>query len=156
MSNAVPERGLLTDALVTYLLEHADVLAQGLVVGDGDPPASAGWPGGQAQVAGFTPSVTVRTGPAQPLHRETTASRHASWRCRYSLRTIGAVRKQADDGADEVRAAMVDFRPEPLAGWKVQDVVYESLGGVDKKGSGDSATFEVDDTVDVWLVRSRS
>lgn len=158
MTNAVPERGRLTDLLVAYLRTHPDLTAFPLVIGDADPPAEAGWPGGQAQVGDFVASTTVRTLPATPLHREPVASRHSSWRCRYGLRTIGAVRHQADAGADVVRASMVALAGQGFAefDWGIQDVVYESLGPVEKRGSGDAATWDVDDVVELWIARRRA
>ena len=56
-----------------------------------------------------------------------------------------------------MRAALVAFREVAVGGtpgWRMQDAVYESFGGVEKRGTGDNATFEVDDTIDLWVVRS--
>lgn len=158
MSHDVPERGRLTDALVAYLREHPQLEAFGLLVGDGDVPPEAGWPTGQGQVGTFVASTTVRTQPAVPLHRETVRARHTSWRCRYGIKTIGGARAQADAGADVVRQALVrfkDVRIEMANGdYGVQDAVFESLGPVGKAGVGDTATWEVEDVIDLWLVRA--
>lgn len=153
----LPERGRLTDQVIAYLKAHQELKDWGLVVGDGDPPSNAGWSGSQPGVGRFQASTTVRTSQAVPLHRENVRSRHSSWRCRYGIRTIGALRSHADHAADLTRAALTDFRDLPMdgpAGWKVQDAVFESLGGVEKRGSGDGATWEVDDVVDLWVVRA--
>lgn len=151
--NALPERGRLTDTLLAYLKAHPAVVGFPLVVGDADPPPEAGWPGEPGRGA-FVASVVVDTGQANPLHRDAIASRHTSWTCRYGLRIAGGLRNQADAGADVVRAAMLGFRVE-VAGFKVQDIVYASLGAVTPKGSeGPTRTFEIADVVDVWLVRA--
>lgn len=153
----LPERGRLTDQLLAYLRGHQALLDWGMVVGDGDPPKEAGWSGGQPGVGQFVASATVRTAQAVPLHRETVRSRHSSWRCRYGVRSVGALRSHADHAADLTRAALSDFRDLPMqgpAGWRIQDAVYESLGGVEKRGAGDNATWDVDDVVDLWVVRS--
>lgn len=155
--NEVPERGQLTDQMLAYLSGHTGVTGFPLLVGDNDPPFEAGWTGAQPGVGDFTASVTVRTGNAVSLHRDTVRSRHSSWRCRYGIRTVGAVRSQADAAADVARAALVAFRDVAVAGpsgWHLQDAVYESFGGVEKRGTGDNATFEVDDTIDLWVVRA--
>lgn len=160
MSRDVPERGRLTDDLITYLAGNAAITAQSLLIGDADVPSGGGWPGGQRTQAAFVATTTVRTGTAVPLHRETVRARHTFWRCRYELTTVGGVRSQADAGADVVRHVMISYQDRVITGsvtsrdWNVTDVVYESLGAVTKRGSDDSATWQVVDTVDIWLVRA--
>lgn len=158
MSSDIFERGRLTDAVVGYLRQHADVVGFPLLVGDGEVPAEAGWVGRQPGVGDFRPSTTVRTGLARPLHRETLNARHTSWRCAYSIRTIGGARSQADAGADVVRQVMSRFKQVTLTAngpWVVQDAVYEQLGALERRGSLDQATWEVDDVVDLWVVKGR-
>jgi len=153
----VPQRGRLTDQLLAYLRADTSLSEWGMVIGDGDPPPEAGWSGHQPGVGDFVASATVRTAQAVPLHRETVRNRHSSWRCRYGIRSVGALRPHADHAADLTRAAVVEFRDLPMqgpAGWRIQDAVYESLGGVEKRGAGDNATFDVDDVVDIWVVRA--
>lgn len=159
MSHLVPERGRITDALIAYLRGHAAIGEFGLLIGDGDPPDEAGWPAGTPQEGAFVASSTVRTAPAVPLHREGVRSRHSSWRCRYGLRTIGGVRAQADAAADVVRLAVAAYRDlaieTPSGNWDVQDAVFEQLGGVDPQGTQDQTrTWQVDDVVDLWIVRA--
>ena len=63
MTNSIPPRGVLTDQLLDYLdgLAALDYLA----VGDGSVNPAAGWDGTPGQGT-FTPSLTVRTGVAEP------------------------------------------------------------------------------------------
>lgn len=150
MPTSLIERGRLTD----LFLEHLRALLEPqLLVGDSSVPELGGWIG-QPQSSVFRPTVTLRTGVASPNQRETLTSRHTSWQASYSLRTIGALRNQADAMADLARAACLGFRGAP-PGWNTTDAVFNQLGAVVKVGNDENATFEVDDTVQLWIERQR-
>lgn len=151
MSLQLIERGRVTDALVEGL---RTVLEPTLLVGDGQVPNAAGWPGGQPGVGNFVASVTVRTMPGTPNFRDDLRSRHTSWSLGYSLRTIGGARQQADAMADLVRAAVVGLAVS-VPGWSLTGMLFQVLAPV-VAGSGDHPTYEVDDTVQVLMDRSRS
>lgn len=155
MPAPVPNRGPLTDHLVAFLGAWPDL---GVLIGDGKSADGAGWTGTPGQ-SNFRPSCIVTTRPASPLQRESMRERHHSWACGYQLRTIGGLRKQCDDAADRVRAAVLNLvLPESspfTTAWSLQDVVFNSLGGVDKVGNDDAATFELVDEVQLWVTRRR-
>ena len=156
MATSIPPRGVLTDQLLDYLdgLSALNYLA----IGDGAVNPAAGWSGTPGQGI-FMPSLTVRTGVAVPTARDELRSRHSSWSCSYSLKFVGALRQQADDAADQVRSAVLDFALTAGAlstAWSLQDVLFSQLGPVNKVGNDDSATFEIEDSVQLWLSRQRS
>lgn len=156
MATSIPPRGVLTDQLLDYLdgLTELNYLA----IGDGAVNPTAGWSGTPGQGV-FMPSLTVRTGVAVPLHRDEMRSRHTNWNCGYSLKCVGALRQQADDAADQVRNAVLGFALTAGAlntSWSLQDVLFTQLGPVNKIGNDDSATFEIEDSVQLWLSRQRS
>lgn len=156
MSITVPPRGSITDELLSYLrlLEGTNPV----VIGDGEVPAAGGWEG-QPQRSLFTASVVLRTGVAVPNHRETLKGWHSSWRMSYGLQSIGGLRAQCDDIADLIRNGVLNFALStvgPLAAWKVSSVVFTQLGPVAKVGNDENATWELQDSVELWVDRERT
>lgn len=155
MPTDMPPRGPITDALIARLTAE---LEPAVLVGDGARPPAAGWPGAQPGQGLFQASVLVETlegvpGPAA----ETIRSRHSNWRAYYRLSTAGGARKQADDKADDVRAAALTLpRGEIVPGWELIDVVFTRQAAVDKQAPTDNPTFVVPDTVELWLTRQRA
>lgn len=157
MSTELVERGQVTDALVTFLAASTALSAKGVLVGDGVTPDAAGWPGGNSDVGSFVASVTVTTGEAQPMHRDTVAGRHASWILQYGLRSVGAARTQADNAADVARKAVLGFNGFALPiPWVVSSVLFSRLAPVNLAPGSDPPLWQLDDVVQVWVDRKRA
>lgn len=157
----LPERGRLTDALLTYLTSTLELTDRPVLVGDAQAPDAGGWPEqGAGQLGDYAPYVTVHTELALPRDPSTAASAHASWAMGYRLRSFGAVRAQADWAADQVRAAMLGFTGRTLqlgpARWQVTAVLFNQLGAVVPNRATDPPTWQVVDAVGIWLDRHRS
>lgn len=154
--NAVPARGVLTDALLDHL--H-DALTPGVLVGDGEAPTGGGWTTGEPGDGTFTPYTVLSTGRAAPIsgQPDTLASAHSSWACAYGLRSVGGIRGQGDYTADLVRAAAVTFTGLLTLGdrWKVEAVRFTELGAMRPNRAVDPPMWEVDDVVQIWIGRQR-
>lgn len=155
MSNQMPRRGRVTDALIAHLESALE-----FPVGDGTRPETAGWQGGQPGQGDFVASVMVSTGEGAAGFREPVNSRHSSWRLLYGLSTAGGTRSQADDKADDVREAVLALphgtgSAPIIAGWRLTDVVFERQAPVGKESPTDAANWKVDDVVALWLDRIR-
>lgn len=152
MTNTLPERGPITDALVAHLA----ALEPDILVGDGVRPPASGWVGGLPGQGLFKASVLVATLDGVPNMRETVRDRHSSWKLLYRLGTAGGVRKQADDAADAVRARVLSMpRNAVVPGWKLVDIVLNRQAPVEPQAPTDHPTFLVNDQVEIWLERSR-
>lgn len=155
MSVLLPARGRLTDDLLAHL---RGALEPAIAVGDHETPPQAGWTG-QAQHSNFAASVVVRTGLAVANHRDSLSGRHSSWRMSYGFKVVGAVRAQCDDTADIVRTAVQSFELPTLGQmaqtWQVTSLLYTQLGDINRVGNDENATFELNDSMELWLDRKR-
>lgn len=159
MSVAVPERGVLTDAFIAFLTE---ALAPKILVGDGEAPPEGGWTGtGQPGAPGqtFKSYVTISTGEAVPLDRDSIRSAHSSWNCLYVVRSVGADRTQSDWTADKMRQACLGIESTSLAmgpeEWILTAVRFTRLGPVTPFRQTNPPTWQTSDTVQLHINRSR-
>lgn len=158
MSTSTPDRGRLTDALVAHLVVNNLLAERGIVFGDGEAPAAAGWTGNEPGVGEFVASLVLTTLLSQPTPApETLRSEHSSWRMAYQLRATGGTRTQADEAADRGRHAMEDFPADEYnlgEMWKVQRILFPRLSGVRIQKVSDVAQWISDDVAEVWVFRS--
>jgi hypothetical protein len=151
-------RAALTTIVVAHLVE---VLGPVVLVGRGLAPPAGGWVTGQPGTGAFRDYVTVKTsvattpipGQPNPLGRS-----NASWECTYNLTSAGALESHADDVGDMVRAAIYELAgPLILRGvsWSLQKVQISRLGATNRTDSTDPPSWEVTDTVSLWLSMER-
>jgi len=103
-SRTQPLRGPITDYLLTELVNTLD----GVLVGDGVAPDDGGWKGGDIGAGTFAAYVVLTTGVATQVNTPPQGLKDQSgdaWNLTYTLASYGGVRQQADDVADQVRAA---------------------------------------------------
>jgi hypothetical protein len=158
------ERGRLTDWL---LEELGGALPAEVLLGDGVAPNDGGWQGGQPGQGKFIGYSVLGTGAAAPGGTATLAETDSSeWLLRYTLRSAGGVRHQADFCADKARQAwhrLVDAG-EPViplgndadpSNWKVYSPLVVSMGAVSRTDQTQPPFWEVLDEVTVKISRSR-
>lgn len=152
MSNEIFSRGLLTDALLDYLESET---SNGLLVGDGMAPLDGGWTGGEPGKGDFVPYVVLSTGPAQKQSRDPLGGmENSSWLATYTTKHVGALRQQTDWAADQVRKAMVKFRPAHIdldGDWAIVQTTYPQLGAISRNDAVDPPYWELVDNLSVWL-----
>lgn len=112
----------LTDAIITAL-ETAN-----LTVGDGIKPSSGGWQGTPGS-ANFTPYVIVYPTPGG-IYDGPVGSPFADARVDYTITAIGASREQAQWGADQVFATLINPANVTVSGRTVNLLSPDVDGGV--------------------------
>lgn len=146
-------RGKFTDVLLDYVRMH---LASPVQLGDNEQPSAGGWTGEQPGTGQYTPWVSITTGPSTPNLTETLARRTgSSWRLVYFVRAAGGNRPQADYAADQARALLSALHHMVIndghQNWKVQKTAYVTLGAIERNDATDPPTFELADTLEVWV-----
>jgi hypothetical protein len=165
VSKPLFERGQFTDWLLKQLGEQlpADVL-----LGDALAPDDGGWVGGQPGQGGFTGYTVLGTVPASPgpAGAELGDAEASSWVLRYTLRSFGGARTQADYCADKARwawHALASERPVLELGtadlpsrWRAERPLITQMGGVLRSDQMQPPGWEVTDELAVTLNRSRA
>ena len=112
----------LTDAIITALE------AASLTVGDGIKPSGAGWQGTPGS-ANFNPYIVVYPTPGG-FYDGTIGETFADARVDYTISSFGASREQAQWGADQVFATLIDPSNVTVSGRSVQLISPDVDGGV--------------------------
>lgn len=156
MQSTLPRRGLITDFLVAQLTTNLAAADSPVLIGDGIRPKEAGWAGDTPGQGVFVASVLVETLEAVPAQTETLRGQGSSWKMPYRLSTAGGTRKQADDGADDVRAAVLAIaKGALLEGWQLQQVLVPRMAPVARENPSEHSAFLVPDAIELWVARSR-
>ena len=149
-------RGQLTGQLQAHLIDK--LYTTGILVNVGLAPTAGGWVGGQPGGGDFTGYTVIKTGTAVPLEPDPVGRSRMSWKCNYTLTSHGASEMHADDVADQVRCALMDF-PEEITlrdvRWGLQKMEIPQLGATVMSTAVDPPFWSVTDAVSVWLSRAR-
>lgn len=137
--------GDVTNAIIN-VLEVA-----GFNVGDGEKPDGAGWQGSPG-VSSFKGYVNVHATPGGTTDG-TIAAPRADAQVDYSLISIGATPRQAEQIGDEVRRTMLST-PFVVADRSVAEVRLDMLGGVIRDDGVQPALFYVSDRFRLLVVPS--
>lgn len=156
MTNAPIDRPALTRAIFGFLA----AAVPSVQFGRGVAPPGGGWPEGKERNGPWTTYAVIKTGEAitpAPGQPERLGRDRTSWQCAYQLTSHHTSESKADDVAQLVRAAIVEFGGTlTLAGvdWVVQECAVPRLGASEKDDSTDPDHWRVTDAVSVRLSRA--
>lgn len=167
MSSDIVARGVITDALLDYMVAELAELALPILVGDGekptgtaDAPVIAGWVGGVPGQGEFNAFVTVATATATPVpgEKQRLSGQHGSWSLGYVFKHYGGSRTQTDWCADKIRNVVVGFDTRDLPedfGWSVESVIYPSLGPAQRNDQITPPEWSLQDAAGIQITRDR-
>lgn len=156
----LPERGPLTSWLLTRIGDQLEEAGQ--LLGDGVAPPEGGWTQGQPGQGDFIAYSVLMGGAATAGQPQTLGGSVDSdgWMLRYTLRSVGAVREQADWAGDAVRAAWHGLESTTMllgpAKWQVHVPAVTSMGQPVRNDAVQPPLWEVTDEVSLRLDRSRA
>lgn len=152
---SAPDRGVVTDWLIEFVETNLNV-----VVGDIEAPKNVGWQSDSAKPgAQFTPYLVSLPGTAT-RSSGSFGDPSMDWKLPYTLTTYGVNRRQVEDLADDVRAALLEVKKIPLTMkdgvtvWKITTIDCSAIGGVGYTTAVSPTAFSETDSFTLTLSRS--
>jgi len=152
---SAPDRGVITDWLIDFVQTGLNVS-----VGDIEAPPDVGWQSDSAKVnAEFIPYLVSTPGTAT-RSSGSFGDPSMDWKIPYTLTTYGVKRRQVEDLADDVRAALLDVKKVPLTMkdgvtvWKITTIDCTAIGGVGYTTAVTPTAFSETDSFNLTLSRS--
>lgn len=156
MSATIPERDLLTQAVVAHLVLS---LGTEVAVGRGIAPPEGGWSEGQPGKGFFKPYVVVKTRMARPNPPETIGrDRRIRWIMNYQLSVASKLESMVDSQAHLVRTKFLAFTGIYDLGdgsYEVEQADISTFGATVPNNSTNPPYWDVTDDVSVWLSKVR-
>lgn len=158
-----PKLSLLT-AFVLERLRTVQIANDDALVGDAEIPqyAHTGWgqTGPNVPSGKFTPYGILLPLTATPADDGALGDPQPGWHVPYSIQSYGASREQVQLVADWFRESLAELHHQDLvldaATYRVQQVKFETLGGVQRVPGANPSYFGQQDQFTLWLAKRRS
>jgi len=151
---SAPDRGVVTDWLIEFVSTELNI-----AVGDIEAPKNVGWQTDSAKPnAEFVPYLVSTPGTAT-RSSGSFGDPSMDWKLPYTLTTYGTNRRQVEDLADDVRAALLAVKKFPLtmkdgAIWRITTIDCNAIGGVGYTTAVSPTAFSETDSFNLTLSRS--